>query len=212
MQTIASFWAELQPYVNFLNVNPAIQAAIFAVLGAVVGLVGRAIVRTFAVHRELRHNKNIKLGGRDWFAAWQAAADNEQVINIESLVIKQKGSRVAMYNKEKSPDNPKGGYKWRAKLDFAFGETLMGWYFPVKKENITSRGIMYFAYDAQRRVLCGRWVGKAIDGPLCSGFVAIAKSPELARANLDALIEKAKEHPVNIISTDFLKTSGRRAA
>jgi hypothetical protein len=209
---VTQTWASLQPAIAFLNANPAVQVPIYGTGGVILTLVGKSVARIFSIRSELKQNRNIRLDGQDWFAAWQAAADDEEVINIERLVIKQRGSYVSMHNKERSPDNPKGGYRWKSRLEFSFGETLMGWYFPIKKENITNRGMMFFAYDAQRKVFHGKWVGKAIDGVLCTGFVAIAKSPERARRHLDALIERSKTHPINILSATFLDTERRQNA
>ena len=170
------------------------------------------IKRWLTRSKEVRENQHIDLSGSDWIAAWQASADDIELINTEEITIEQSGASVWMSNKEKSPENPKGGYKWQGKLEFSHGETLMGDYYPVREENLTAKGIMFFSYDASRRMFLGKWVGKAIDGVLCNGFVAIAKSREAAIENVKGLIERAEKHPVNVIKLDFLHTVRSDAA
>ncbi len=160
----------------------------------------RAISKKRARKREARENLDIDITGSDWFAAWEASVDDEIIVNTEEIRVVQRGAKVHMENVERSPENPVGGYKWKSDLVFSHGETLMGWYFPLKAENLTSRGIMYFTYDPQRRLMAGKWVGKSFDGNLCTGFVCITKNRDKAREDVLKLIELAKRHQVNILT------------
>ncbi len=206
MQSVLAWLStQLQTLLNLLNGNPVLLAVVSLVVGLLIGEGIRFARERLSIRKELKANQDISLEGTDWIALWQAAADGELAPNFENITIKQSGSQVWMWNEEASPDNPKGGYKWKGKLEFSHGETLMGKYYAAKEENSTSRGIMYFTYDASRKIFLGRWVGKAIDGPFSSGFVVITKSREDSQSRLDALLDRAGKHPVNIISMDFLK-------
>ena len=192
--------------ITYLEGNPIALTVVSLVIGIGLTEIVHFTKRKFNTHREVKENQNIDLSGSDWIAAWQASADDIELINTEEITIKQSGASVLMSNKEKSPENPKGGYRWRGKLDFSHGETLMGYYHPVREENLTAKGMMFFSYDASRRLFLGRWVGKAIDGVLCNGFVAIAKDRDTAIKNVNQLIRRAESHPVNVIKMDFLHT------
>lgn len=174
---------------------------IFLILGIVATEIVGSVRNALRERKEAKENQKINLSGNDWFAAWEAAVDGKVVVNTESISIKQRGANVHMHNLERSPENPIGGYLWRSKLVFSHGETLMGWYYPTKEENITSRGMMYFSYDAQRKLFAGRWAGKSYDGSLCNGFVCISKDRERSRAALLKLIELGKVHPVNVFGS-----------
>ncbi len=173
--------------------------AVFLPIGIVVGLLVDNARRAWAERKEARENQHIDLSGTDWFAAWEASVDGNVIINTEHISISQSGSKIFMQNLERSPENPQGGYLWKGQLTFSHGESLMGWYYPRKEENITSRGIMYFSYDSQRHVFAGQWVGKSYDGNLCKGFACIAKDRDGSRTGVLKLIEMAKAHPVNVL-------------
>ena len=78
----------------------------------------------------------------------------------------------------------------------------MGWYFPLKSENNTSKGIMYMAYFSQRKEFYGKWVGSGYDGELEVGFLVFAKSRENARSLLESLIQK-HPHDVKVIGYEI---------
>jgi hypothetical protein len=175
--------------------------AIFLVLGIVLTEFYNFARNAVRERKEAKENQHIDLTGSDWFAAWETSVDGAIVINTEALSVTQHGANVAIKNTERSPENPIGGYLWRSKLVFSHGETLMGWYYPTKEENITSRGMMYFSYDPQRKLFAGKWVGKSYDGSLCQGFVCISKDRQRSRVALSKLIELGKSHPVNVFGS-----------
>lgn len=195
----------MKTVVQFLTDNPFWLAIVSLAAGIILTEIVSFIRGKFREAKEVKENQSINLSGTDWFAAWQAAVDSDEIDNTEAIIIKQSGATVYMKNVQASPENPKGGYKWKGKLTFSHGESLMGWYYPIKSENITSKGIMFFAYDSQRKVLLGKWVGKAIDGPLCNGFVVISKNREKSLDLLNKLKVKSMNHPVNIISTEMIE-------
>ncbi len=170
-----------------------------AILGIALKHVYELVREWYRFKKELRDNNFIDVTGKDWFAAWQAAVENELLVNTEQLCMEQKGNVVKVWNTERSPENPKGGYKWEAQMQFFQGRYLMGWYFPLREENLTSKGMMFVTYNSARRTFYGKWVGSAYDGDLCNGFVVISKNREAAVGELKTLIEKHKA-PVNVIS------------
>jgi len=202
LQPIQEWWTNTH---TFLADNPVESMAVSLVAGALLAECIRISRERYSTYRELKANQNIKLGGDDWVALWQAAADGDEVLNFEDIIISQRGSQISIENKAKSPENPKGGYRWKGRMEFSHGETLMGSYYSENSENNTNRGMMYFTYDSTRQLFLGRWVGKAIDGPLCSGFVVISKNREASESNLKALMARAGRHPVNVIAMDFLR-------
>lgn len=176
----------------------SIVATVFLAVGILLGLLGDLIRRAWTARKESKENHEIDLSGDDWFAAWETSVNGAVIINTESVSISQSGSKLFMRNLEPSPENPEGGYLWKGQLVLSHGESLMGWYYPHKKENITSRGIMYFSFDSQRHLLIGKWVGKSYDGNLCTGFACITKDRARSRAGVTKLIDMAKSHPVNV--------------
>lgn len=173
-------------------------SAIFTVIGLVLGLLIEYFKAQRKFRKELQDNNFIDISGGKWFAAWQTSVEQTLNLNTEELVIQQKGQTVKISNIDKSPENPKGGYKWEAQLQFFHGKTLMGWYFPLKEENITSKGIMFLNYQSAKKVFWGKWVGSNYDGDLANGFVVISKDKEQSMRLLKDVISKHTDK-VNII-------------
>ena len=87
---------------------------------------------------------------------------------------------------------------WEGQLQFFNGKTLMGWYFPLIQENITSKGIMFLTYQSAKQVFWGKWVGSSYDGDLSNGFVVISKDRGRSLELLKEVISKHTDK-VNII-------------
>jgi len=180
-----------------LIINIAIAAG-FMLLGIVITMVVESVRARFKFKRELEDNNSIDVTGNDWFAAWHTSVENTINFNTEQLSMKQKGKTVHVRNLERAKENPKGGYLWEAQLQFFYGKTLMGWYFPLRSENITSKGIMFLTYQSAKKVFWGKWVGSAYDGDLSNGFVVISKNREDSLRLLHEVIAKHTDK-VNII-------------
>ena len=167
--------------------------------GAVLTVIYDVVREKVRFRKELKENSQIDLTGADWFAAWQTSVDQKELINTEEIIIRQKGALIKIHNREKSRENPKGGYKWDGQLLFYHGRDLMGHYFALREEQNTNKGIMYFYFDSAKKQLIGRWVGASYDGPLLNGFVVISKNKSESVALLQHII---KNHPdkVPIIS------------
>jgi hypothetical protein len=166
--------------------------------GAVVGVALKYLYDRWADRRrfkkELEDNNNIDISG-EWCAAWQTSVEGSELVNCEAIQVIQKGKTVRIVNTERSPDNPKAGYLWEGQMQFFQGRNLMGWYFPRKEENNSSKGIMYMTYLSPQKKFIGQWVGSAYDGDLMAGYVVIKKDRSAARAELEAFI---KAHPQDV--------------
>lgn len=175
------------------------------VIGAFAGLfitiIYELIKKKFRVRREVRDNDGVDISGT-WYAAWQTSVNKEQLLNTEELLMKQTGKIVYVENKEKSPENPTAGYLWNSTMHFYQGRYLMGWYFPKKTENITSKGIMYMVYSSQKKLFIGQWSGAGYDGDLETGFLVFSKSRDDSMEQLKNIINKFPSK-VNIIDRDI---------
>ena len=160
----------------------------FCIVGFALAILYDWLKDKYRFRRELRQNNEIDLTGDDWVAAWQTSVDGQEVINTEEILIQQRGGIVKIHNREKSPENPKGGYKWNGQLQFYQGRDLMGGYFSNEEEQNTNKGMMYFCYQSARKEFVGRWVGTSYDGPLLSGFAVISKSKEQSLGRLKELV------------------------
>lgn len=172
---------------------PAFWAFIGAIFGLLVAWPLERIRDKRKVGKELESIGYIDITG-DWMAAWQTSVKGEVNINTEIVELKQRGKTVAIRNREKSQENPDGGYLWSGTLHFFHARELLGWYFATKEENSSNKGMYYFFYDAAKKEFIGKWVGCSYDGPLMTGFCAIAKSRARALEILQTVMAKHPQH------------------
>src|SRR3954462_6969941 len=118
----------------------------------------------------------VKLDGT-WWAAWQTFSEGEQVIATQPVGLNQHGSTIQIEALERSSENERGGYLWRGELRLWDGQILMG-YYAAADGNVRSKGTMYFVLHPQGEYARGRWVGLSYDGPIVSGYAALAKTRE----------------------------------
>ena len=118
----------------------------------------------------------IKLEGT-WWTAWQTFNEGQQLIATQPVGLSQHGSTVQIEALERSAENERGGYLWRGELRLWDGQVLMG-YYAAADGNVRSKGTMYFVLHAQGEYAHGRWVGLSYDGPVVSGYAALARSQE----------------------------------
>ena len=55
-------------------------------------------------------------------------------------------------------------------------------YYAAADGNVRSKGTMYFVLHAQGEYAHGRWVGLSYDGPVVSGYAALARTREQVQA------------------------------
>ena len=65
-------------------------------------------------------------------------------------------------------------------------------YYAAADGNVRSKGTMYFVLHAQGEYAHGRWVGLSYDGPVVSGYAALARTQEQAQAVMQRLIDDAE--------------------
>ncbi len=118
----------------------------------------------------------VKLEGT-WWTAWQTFNDGQEVIATQPVGLSQHGSTIQIEALERSTENERGGYLWRGELRLWDGQILMG-YYAAADSNVRSKGTMYFVLHAQGEYAHGRWVGLSYDGPVVSGYAALARTRE----------------------------------
>src|SRR3954462_13810942 len=129
----------------------------------------------------------VKIDGT-WWAAWQTFSDGEQVIATNPVGLSQHGSTIQIEALERSSENQRGGYLWRGELRLWDGQVLMG-YYAAADGNVRSKGTMYFVLHPQGEYARGRWVGLSYDGPIVSGYAALAKTREQVQSTMQRIIE-----------------------
>ena len=79
-----------------------------------------------------------------------------------------------------------GGYLWEGELRLWDNEILMGWYISTEGA-IRSKGTMYFVLHPHGINMVGRWVGLSYDGPVITGWGAIARTEDEVIKLMDQL-------------------------
>jgi hypothetical protein len=81
-----------------------------------------------------------------------------------------------------------GSYAWRGELRLWDNEALLGWYRSTDAA-VRSKGTMYLALHPHGTHAWGRWVGLSYDGPVVSGWGAMARTQEQAHQVVRDLID-----------------------
>ena len=87
-----------------------------------------------------------------------------------------------------------GGYLWRGEVRLWDNEIVMGWYLATEGA-VRSKGVMYFVVHPHGIHLAGRWVGLSHDGPIVTGWGAVARTESQALAVVNHLREKGVPPP-----------------
>ncbi len=172
--------------IQYLAKSPFALTILGVVLGVLIDQLISYVRDRVRFARELRDNSYIDVTGL-WYAAWQTSIENEEKLNVEQVLMKQRGQTVRIHNLEKAAKSD-GGYFWDGQMQFLQGRSLMGWYFARHDENNSSRGIMYFTYFSQKRVFYGKWVGASYDGELQTGMAVISDDRNRALQQLQQLL------------------------
>lgn len=131
--------------------------------------------------------QRVDLAG-DWWASWQTSKDGSEVITAQEVRMSQRADLIDVQTTTRGIDVEEGGYHWRGELRLWDNEILMGWY-AAADGGVRSKGTMYFVLHPHGVNLKGRWVGLSYDGKIQTGWGAMGKSEEDARA----LIEELKQ-------------------
>ena len=122
-----------------------------------------------------------------WWACWQSWKNGEETINPHEIEMRQQGDVIQVVATTRGAvSSEEGAYLWRGELRVFDNEALMGWY--VADEGaVRSRGTLYFALHQHGTHMIGRWVGLSYDGPVVTGWGAIARTEEEVTALMDKL-------------------------
>jgi transcriptional regulator with XRE-family HTH domain len=126
-----------------------------------------------------------------WWAAWQTWKDGKPRIDTHPLEVYQRGELLQL-DAERAVPVEEGSYRWRGELRLWDNEALMGWY-RATDAAVRSKGTLYLALHPQGTHAWGRWVGMSYDGPVVTGWGAIARTDDHVRQIVSDLI--ASERP-----------------
>jgi len=129
--------------------------------------------------------RRVDLAG-DWWASWQTAKDGEEVITAQEVKIVQRADMLDVRTTTRGIEIEDGGYHWSGELRLWDNEILMGWY-AAAEGGVRSKGTMYFVLHPHGVDLRGRWVGLSYDGKIQTGWGAMGKSEDAARALIEEL-------------------------
>ena len=114
----------------------------------------------------------------DWWCAWQTWKDGAPRIDTHPLEVHQQGE-VLQLNAERAVPVAEGSYRWRGELRLWDNEALIGWYRSTDAA-VRSKGTLYLSLHQHGTYAWGRWVGMSYDGPVVSGWGAIARTEDQA--------------------------------
>lgn len=133
-------------------------------------------------------SRQLYLAGK-WWACWQTWKDGEQVINCHVVQMRQAGELLTVTAETRGTQElADGGYLWRGQLQL-FDDALMGWYIATEGA-VRSKGTMYFQLHQHGQWMTGRWVGLSYDGPLVTGWGAIARNEDDALKLMNDLLKE----------------------
>jgi transcriptional regulator with XRE-family HTH domain len=131
-------------------------------------------------------SRQLDLSGT-WWAAWQTWKNGQEVINPHVIGMRQRGDVLEVTAETRGTQAlDEGGYLWRGELRIWDNEALMGWYVATEGAG-RSKGTMYFALHQHGQKMTGRWVGLSYDGPIVTGWGALARTEDEVVALMDKL-------------------------
>ncbi len=120
----------------------------------------------------------------DWWAGWQTSKDGHDVFTSQPIRIKQRGQDLDIAALTRGDvDLDDGGYLWRGQLRLWDNEILMGRY-AADDQAVRSKGTLYLVIHPHGHQIHGRWTGLSYDGLVQTGWAAITRTEEAARALL----------------------------
>jgi transcriptional regulator with XRE-family HTH domain len=129
-----------------------------------------------------------------WWTAWQTYNDGNELIAVQPVEMEQHGMTITIRAIERSQQNVKGGYVWSGELRCWDNRVLMGWY-NADEINVRSRGTFFFILHTNGNYMEGRWVGTSYDGPIVTGWAAIARARDQAESIITRLQSQGASAP-----------------
>lgn len=124
-----------------------------------------------------------------WWAAWQTWSQGQEIVATEPVEMEQHGLTVRIRALERSQENVHGAYLWAGELRVWEDHVLMGWYV-AEDPNVRSKGTFFYVLHTLGNFMEGRWTGMSYDGPIMSGWAAIAQARDQAKS----VVERLKSH------------------
>jgi transcriptional regulator with XRE-family HTH domain len=112
-----------------------------------------------------------------WWACWQTWTEGVEGIYPHRVEITQRDDTLEIVAVTQGAPAEHGGYRWRGEMRVFDNEAVIGWY-AAKDGAVRSKGSMYFRLHPHGLHMTGRWVGLSYDGPLVSGWGAIARTED----------------------------------
>lgn len=126
----------------------------------------------------------------DWWAAWQTWKDDAPRIDTHPLLIVQRGELLQL-DADRAVPVEQGSFRWRGELRLWDSEALMGWYHSTDAA-VRSKGTLYLALHQHGTYAWGRWVGMSYDGPVVSGWGAIARTQDEVHQVVSDLVKSER--------------------
>ncbi len=124
-----------------------------------------------------------------WYALWESTADHQEVVNSEEVsILTTLRGVVVLQNKSISPENPEGGYLWRAEGRLYDNQHYLGTYLP-KAPEVRSKGCLYLVLHPSGKYLNGQWIGCNYDGEWARGLVVFSRD----RNRLPDLLQRHRQ-------------------
>ena len=122
----------------------------------------------------------------DWWVCWQSWKDGVEVLNPHQVRISQRGDTAEIIAVTRGTPLEGGGYMWHGEIRVWDNEVLMGWYI-ANEAAVRSKGTLYFKLHQHGINAVGRWVGLSYDGPIITGWSALARTEDDVIALMDKL-------------------------
>lgn len=125
----------------------------------------------------------------DWWACWQSWHRGAEILNPHEVRMTQRGELIEIVAVTRGTPLERGGYTWQGEMRVFDNEVLMGWYV-ANEEAVRSKGSLFFSLHPHGQSAVGRWVGLSFDGPIISGWSALARTREDVEQLMQSLIEQ----------------------
>jgi DNA-binding XRE family transcriptional regulator len=129
--------------------------------------------------------RRLDLSG-DWWACWQSWKDGCEAVRTQKIHLRQRGDVIETAAVTRGAALDDGGYLWRSELRIFDNEALIGWY-AADDGAVRSKGSLYYTLHPHGLHATGRWVGLSYDGPIVSGWAAMARTEDEVKALMDGL-------------------------
>lgn len=121
-----------------------------------------------------------------WWACWQSWQSGSERATPHEVAITQRGDHLVMVATTRGTSVEQGGYLWRGEARLYDNEAVIGAYVAAEGA-IRSKGALYFALHPHGQEGRGRWVGLSHDGPIVSGWAAMAKTEQAVAGIMEEL-------------------------